>query len=137
MKAVFDTNVLIAAFLTDGLCAKLLLRARRNEFSLILCPFILQEFQKFLQVKIKASNQEIEMAVNLLKEAASEINQPSFFSGIKRICRDADDDNILKCALASESDYLVTGDDDLLTLHKYGKTKIIKPRQFESLFIDD
>jgi putative PIN family toxin of toxin-antitoxin system len=137
MKAVFDTNVLIAAFLTDGLCAKLLLRARRNEFSLILCPFILQEFQKFLQIKIKASNQEIEMAVNLLKEAASEINQPSFFSGIKRICRDADDDNILKCALASESDYLVTGDDDLLTLHKYGKTKIIKPRQFESLFIDD
>jgi putative PIN family toxin of toxin-antitoxin system len=97
----------------------------------------LQEFQKFLQIKIKASNQEIEMAVNLLKEAASEINQPSFFSGIKRICRDADDDNILKCALASESDYLVTGDDDLLTLHKYGKTKIIKPRQFESLFIDD
>jgi putative PIN family toxin of toxin-antitoxin system len=137
MKAVFDTNVFIAAFLTDGLCAKLLLRARRNEFSLILCPFILQEFQKFLQIKIKASNQEIEMAVNLLKEAASEINQPSFFSGIKRICRDADDDNILKCALASESDYLVTGDDDLLTLHKYGKTKIIKPRQFESLFIDD
>jgi uncharacterized protein len=137
MKAVFDTNVLIAAFLTDGLCAKLLLRARRNEFSLILCPFILQEFQKFLQVKIKASNQEIEMAVNLLKEAASEINQPSFFSGIERICRDADDDNILKCALASESDYLVTGDDDLLTLHKYGKTKIIKPRQFELLFIDD
>jgi len=55
MKAVFDTNVLIAAFLTDGLCAKLLLRARRNEFSLILCPFILQEFQKFLQVKIKSS----------------------------------------------------------------------------------
>jgi len=83
MKAVFDTNVLIAAFLTDGLCAKLLLRARRNEFSLILCPFILQEFQKFLQIKIKASNQEIEMAVNLLKEAASEINQPSFFSGLK------------------------------------------------------
>ena len=137
MKAVFDTNVLIAAFLTDGLCAKLLLRARRNEFSLILCPFILQEFQKFLQIKIKASNQEIEMAVNLLKEAASEINQPSIFSGIERTCRDADDDNILKCALASESDYLVTGDDDLLTLHKYGKTKIIKPRQFESLFIDD
>ena len=77
------------------------------------------------------------MALNLLKEAASEINQPLFFSGIERTCRDADDDNILNCALASESDYLVTGDDDLLTLHKYGKTKIIKPRQFESLFIDD
>jgi predicted nucleic acid-binding protein len=65
------------------------------------------------------------MALNLLEEAASEINQPSIF--IERTCRDADDDNILKCALASKSEYLVTGDDDLLTLHKYGKTKIIKP----------
>ena len=135
MKAVFDTNVLIAAFLTEGLCAKLLIRARRNEFSLVLCPFILQEFQKFLQKKIKASSQEIKMALKLLEEAASEINQHPIF--IERTCRDVDDDNILKCALASESNYLVTGDDDLLTLHKYRKIKIIKPRQFESLFIDD
>jgi uncharacterized protein len=135
VKAVFDTNVLIAAFLTDGLCTRLLLRARRNEFSLIICPFILQEFQKFLQKKIKASNQEIEMALKLLEEAVYEINQPAM--SIERICRDSDDDNILKCALESKSDYLVTGDDDLLTLKTYGKTKIIKPRQFESLFIDD
>jgi hypothetical protein len=135
VKAVFDTNVLIAAFLTEGLCSKLLIRARRNEFSLVLCPFILQEFKKFLQKKIKASSQEINMALKLLEEAASEINQPSIL--IERTCRDEDDDNILKCALASKSEYLVTGDDDLLTLHKYGETKIIKPRQFESLFNDD
>ena len=75
------------------------------------------------------------MAKKLLEEAASEINQPSV--SIERTYRDADDDHILNCALVSESDYLVTGDDDLLTLRKYGKTKIIKPRQFESLFIDD
>ncbi|MBU1053752.1 MAG: putative toxin-antitoxin system toxin component, PIN family [Proteobacteria bacterium] len=135
MKAVFDTNVLIAAFLTEGLCAKLLLRARHNEFSLILCPFILQEFRKFLQKKIKASNQEIEIAIKLLEEVASEVNQPSI--SINRTCRDVTDDNILKCALSSESDYLVTGDDDLLILRKYGKIKIIKPRQFEELFTDN
>ena len=134
MKAVLDTNVLIAAFLTDGLCARLLLRARRNEFSLIICPFILQEFQKFLQKKIKASKPEIEMALNLLEEAAYEINQPSL--SIERTCRDVDDDNILKCALASKSDYLITGDHDLLTLQTFRKIKIITPRQFESLFID-
>ncbi len=135
MKAAFDTNVLVAAFLTDGLCSKPLLRARRKEFSLILCPYILQEFQKFLQAKIKASSREIEMAVKLLEEGAFEIKHPSMI--IERTCRDIDDDNILSCALASESEYLVTGDDDLLTLHKYGKTKIIKPRQFEDLFVDN
>lgn len=135
MKAVFDTNVLIAAFLTEGLCAKLLLRARHGDFTLILSTFILQEFKKFLQKKIKASGQEIEMALKLIEDAASEIIQPSIL--MERTCRDADDDNILKCAVVSASDYLVTGDDDLLTLHKHGKTQIIKPRQFESLFIDD
>ena len=41
MKAVFDTNVLIAAFLTEGICAKLLSRARRRDFDLILCDGIL------------------------------------------------------------------------------------------------
>lgn len=30
MRAVFDTNVLIAAFATEGLCAALLRRARRS-----------------------------------------------------------------------------------------------------------
>ena len=135
MKAVFDTNVLIATFLTEGLCSKLLLRARRNEFSLILSPFILQEFQDFLQKKIKASPREIEMALNLLEEAASEIKQTTIV--IERTCRDVDDDNILICALASESEYLVTGDDDLLILQQFDRTKIIKPRQFESLFVDD
>jgi hypothetical protein len=36
VKAVFDTNVIIAAFLTEGICARLLTRARRRAFDLIL-----------------------------------------------------------------------------------------------------
>ena len=36
MNVVFDTNVLIAAFLTEGVCSKLLVRARRGDFDLFL-----------------------------------------------------------------------------------------------------
>ena len=41
MIAVFDTNVLIAAIITEGVCSKLLHRARTREFSLVSCPFIM------------------------------------------------------------------------------------------------
>ncbi|PKN76261.1 MAG: putative toxin-antitoxin system toxin component, PIN family, partial [Deltaproteobacteria bacterium HGW-Deltaproteobacteria-10] len=53
MKAVFDTNVLIAAFLTEGLCSGLLLRARKHAFNLVLCDDIIAEFQGILTKKFK------------------------------------------------------------------------------------
>jgi len=50
---VFDTNVLIAAFLTEGLCSGLLIRARKQAFNLVLCDDIIREFEGIL---IKKSN---------------------------------------------------------------------------------
>ena len=70
MKAVFDTNVLLAAFLTEGVCAKLLTRARKRQFSLITCPFILHEFERILAKKFSATKQEKDNALVLITEAA-------------------------------------------------------------------
>jgi putative PIN family toxin of toxin-antitoxin system len=53
MRVVFDTNVLVAAFLTEGVCSVLLTRARRKEFELFLCPVILDEFRKVLSRWVK------------------------------------------------------------------------------------
>lgn len=54
---------------------------------------------------------------------------------VRNICRDADDDNILACALAAKADYLVTGDADLLELKMHKGISIITPRDFEALFL--
>lgn len=43
------------------------------------------------------------------------------------VCRDAKDDYLLALAKAAKADLLVTGDDDLLVLKKYGKTRIVTP----------
>lgn len=133
MKAVFDTNVLIAAFVAEGLCAGLLKRARRGDFQLYLSPFIIREFKDVLSRKIKADKNEINEAAIILKEAVHEIVETK--DEVKGICRDKDDDNILSCAKVSNADYLVTGDADLLVLKNIGKTKIITPRDFEMLFV--
>ena len=134
MKAVFDTNVLIAAFLTEGICAKLLIRARRRDFDLILCDGILQEFKGVLKKKFATSPHETSEALIILSEAALEIL--GWTDSITPICRDSDDDLILVCARDVVADYIVTGDEDLLVLKNYEGISIVSHREFEKLFPD-
>lgn len=51
-------------------------------------------------------------------------------------CRDHKDNKFLDLADTGKVDYLVTGDDDLLVLHPFKETQIIKPRGFlEAAFV--
>ena len=99
MKVVFDTNVLVSAFVSEGVCSKLLGRARRGQFQLITCSFILKEFEQVLLKKLSATKGETRQALRILAEAVSIISQPS--QEISGICRDPDDDNILSCGKGS------------------------------------
>jgi putative PIN family toxin of toxin-antitoxin system len=134
MKAVFDANVLIAAFLTEGICAKLLIRARRLDFDMVLCDGILQEFKRVLKKKFAASPHEISEALIVLSAAAQDILGQT--DSIAPICRDPDDNLIPACARDAVADYIVTGDGDLLVLKNYEGISILNPREFEKLFPD-
>ena len=48
-----------------------------------------------------------------------------------KICRDIKDNFLLSLANDSKADYLLTGDNDLLELKKYGKTVIMAMSEFE------
>jgi len=49
---------------------------------------------------------------------------------IVTICRDPKDNFLLALARDGKADYLLTGDNDLLDLKKFGKTKIITITNF-------
>jgi len=134
MKVVFDTNVLVSAFVSEGVCSKLLGRARRGQFQLITCSFILKEFEQVLLKNLSATKGETKQALRILTEAVSIISPPA--QAVSRICRDPDDDNILSCSKAASADFLVTGDSDLLDLGEFQGIRIITPRDFEILFED-
>jgi putative PIN family toxin of toxin-antitoxin system len=135
LRVVFDANVLIAAFIGEGLCSKLLSRANKRYFDLYSSSFLISEFQEALQTKIRASKSEIKALTDLLIEVIT-LADPT--EGQERqargTCRDKEDDPVLACALACKADYLVTGDRDLLEIKKFHKTKIVSPREFELLF---
>lgn len=134
MKAVFDTNVLLAAFITEGICSKILVRGRKRQFHLILCPVILREFERVLIKKFSITRNEAWSILQIVSEAMHSVVSPS--QSVQGICRDPDDDSILACALEAGADYLVTGDVDLLELKIFKGIRIVTPREFELLFND-
>jgi len=134
VRAVFDTNVLVAAFVTEGLCSKILIRGRKKQFHLIVCPIILEEFERVLIKKFSATRNEVRSALQILSEAVYRVVRPSPLG--QPICRDPEDDAILACALEAAVDYLVTGHAALLELKTFKGLRIITPRDFELLFND-
>ena len=134
MRVVFDTNVLVAAFAADGLCQKLLRRANKQEFTLLVCPVILDEFQGVLRKKLDATKEEIGNALALLHEVSVMTGDTPPAAKPARIVRDPNDDLILFCAVTAKADFLVTGDNDLLAIKEHGKIKVLDPRRFELLF---
>lgn len=134
MKAVFDTNVLLAAFITEGICSKILVRGRKRQFHLILCPVILRGFERVLIKKFSITRNEARSILQIVSEAMHSVVSPS--QSVQGICRDPDDDSILACALEAGADYLVTGDVDLLELKIFKGIRIVTPREFELLFND-
>jgi len=91
-------------------------------------------FERVLVRKLAVRMGEARDAVRLVSDAAEAVVLPPKLDA--PICRDPTDDNILACSLAAGTDYLVTGDADLLDLRSFQNTLIISPRDFESLFVD-
>jgi uncharacterized protein len=134
VRVVYDTNVLVAAFAAEGLCATLLRRAKKGQVQLILCPVILEEFQRVVRKKFSATSDEVRDAMALIREAA----EPTLIvpAAIPRSSRDRADDATLGCALAAQADVLVTGDNDLLVLGTFQAIRLLSPRDFEALCAD-
>jgi putative PIN family toxin of toxin-antitoxin system len=126
MRIVLDSNVIIASFATEGLC-HVLFELCVDQHEIVISEQILHEVAEKLKSKLKLPTQIIEEIVDYLNEIALKELAPKIQ---KRISRDISDDFILSLADVSNSDYIITGDNDLLILKIYKSTRIIKPREF-------
>ncbi|MBI4411917.1 MAG: putative toxin-antitoxin system toxin component, PIN family [Deltaproteobacteria bacterium] len=126
MKILLDSNVLIAAFATRGLCHTLFEQSiYRHE--VISSREIPAEVAKNLKKKLKLPQNLVEETVSYIEESATLIvPQPLN----QKPCRDPNDVHVPNLALTAGCDYLVTGDDDLLTLKKIEDIPIVSPRTF-------
>jgi putative PIN family toxin of toxin-antitoxin system len=126
MKVVLDTNVLIAAFITRGVCSDVFEHCVRHH-TLVTSDFILKEYRENLVHKFKYSEEKVEEAVKLLC-SRMEVVAPADLA--TAVCRDPDDDAILGTAIAGKAACIVTGDNDLLIIKKFRTVDIVRPAEF-------
>ena len=126
MKVVLDTNVLLAAFATRGLC-EAVMEVCVADHGLVVSEHVLKEFRRNLRAKIKVPPRQVDETVAFLREHM-EVVKPAKVP--PDACRDRADLAVLGTALAAEADCLVTGDQDLLILKRFHGTAILSPRAF-------
>jgi uncharacterized protein len=126
VKVVLDSNVLVAAFATHGICHDLFEYCLRNT-TIICSDFILEEIKRILVSKIRIPVSKASTIIHYLEKQTS-IIVPEH--KIVPDLRDPNDQMIMATALSGGADYLITGDKDMLILKKVKRTVILLPRDF-------
>lgn len=126
MTVTLDTNVLVAAFISRGVCHDLFEYLVRHH-EIVSSEYILNEFRSVLVSKIRIPKSIAGSAEKLIRSRAFLVDDVQLD---ERTSRDPDDDWILSVAASSASDCLVTGDDDLLSLVSYRGIEILGPSDF-------
>lgn len=123
MKVFFDTNVVLAAFATRGLCVDLFAHVLL-EHELLVGETVIRELRSKLRIKLKLSKSAIAEIEALLRDQVV-VKTPPGHLNLK--ISDADDEWIVAEAMAGEADVLVTGDAALQKLNR-APLPIVSPR---------
>jgi len=123
-----DTNVLVAAFATRGLCADVI-RTVLAEHELLLSDGVLEELVRVLAGKIGVPEETAQDIGAFLRSSAS-VMEESPTSPPPVGLRDPDDEAVLGAARAMGADVLVTGDKDLLEAPVVPGLRIVDLRGF-------
>ena len=134
MKAVFDTNIFISAFIVPGSQGeKAFLLARQKRFELYTSVSILTETANKLRKKFDQSEEDIKEALKMISRTA-EVLKPSLKLNV---LKDLPDNRILECAAEAKVDVIVTGDRHLLKLRKFRGIPIVRLADFLRMFPEE
>ena len=126
MRVFLDTNVLVSAIATRGLCADVL-REILVSHQLVISSPLIDELKDILHAKIGIPQEIISDFIELL-------TQESIFSEKTTLThlgvKGEDDIAIISTALNGNAEIFVTGDKELLALGIVQSMQIISPRIF-------
>lgn len=131
MKVVFDTNVLISAFITTAGPSAYAIRMALKNFDVILSEYILEEARKKLATKLKAPTKAIKLFETFLRQR-TQVIEVRHFRNIH--FSDKKDIPILDLLRTASPHYFVTGDSKLLALKKFDHVLILTPREAMEVF---
>jgi putative PIN family toxin of toxin-antitoxin system len=127
LRAFLDTNVLVSALTTRGICADVV-TVVLAEHELLIGETVLEELRRVLGKKMK-------MPVATIDEAEAFLRQEATTTSVETVpelpmLRDPDDRRVVAEAMAGSADILVSGDRDLLDVAAELPLAVVSPRGF-------
>ena len=126
MRVCLDTNVLVSAFTTRGICEDVL-NVVLAEHQLVLGEAVLAEIRRVLSTKMRMQSELVEEAVAFLRREAIIVSSAPT---LQLDLRDPDDVVVLSEAVAGLAEVVVTGDRDLLDVKEMLPLPVLSPRGF-------
>lgn len=126
MRVFLDTNVLVSAFATRGLCADLV-DLVLLEHDLVVGRHVLGELNKALVAKLKLPPARAKAIVDFVSGEAAQLIEQADMALVRA---DPADARVLGEALAAKAAVFVTGDAALITLSAIEDMEIVSPRGF-------
>jgi putative PIN family toxin of toxin-antitoxin system len=135
MRVIIDTNILISAVLKGRKPREIIeFIVNKCDIQWIVSQEIITEYKDVLNRRKLKLTPEIRQewldkieTIPLVIDVEQKVNFP----------RDQKDAKFLECAIASNADFLITGDRDFEEIKKIGNTLIISVSLFKDLFIDN
>lgn len=106
---------------------ELLQKAVAGEIEIAISDSILNEVTRVLRDKFKWSEERVQGAASNITSIARHVTAGETLDVVKD---DPDDNRIIECAQASGSQFIVTGDLDLLRIGEYQGIKIVRLSEF-------
>jgi uncharacterized protein len=119
VKVVVDTNVIISGIFWSGIPGEILQRWARGALILCVSSDILEEYFEVIErVSIKCKHPELSRRWKAYLFEHCEIFEVKTHN------------KFIECALSANAQFLVTGDDDLLSLKGIEGVQILKPAEY-------
>jgi len=132
---VLDTSVWVSGvFFARGNPYQVLRAWRDHRFEVVYTPEALAEIEAKLREKAAAFGADVADVLEWIAYIQTyALIVPASGAGTG-VCRDPKDDKFLDAAVSGGARYIVSGDQDLLTLGEYQGVKIVTSKEFVALF---
>ncbi len=128
IKTVLDTNIFVSSFF-GGNPRKIIDLWANGKLKLCLSRFIVDEYVEVLERLGLQNEQELKDLLNLLGKSEN-IIFTSKVPTVNIVDQDPDDNKFIECALALNAQYIISGDNHLISLQDYMGIKINTPKEF-------
>jgi putative PIN family toxin of toxin-antitoxin system len=133
LRVVLDTNLLVSYLLTQGkTMTRIIDYWEKGDIIAVVSPAIIEELAEVVQRARLKQHMTVDpqVIINLILSDAIQTRGDLGFPGASR---DPKDDKFLTCAVEGAAIYIVTGDEDLLSLKEFQGVWIVRPFDFVNI----